>query len=321
MVYLILIVSLAGIVFGANFLVNGSVDIARRFKVSDFVIGAAIVGVGTSTPELAVSFIGALNGNADVAIGNVVGSNIFNVFGILGLTAVFFPITFGRENLKFDIPLCVGISVVLGLMYFNFFNGTDNCLGRVDGLLLLAAFAAFMWLSFRREKNSKSQVVQQNEVSENEQPTGPMWISILKVAGGLAVLVFSCDVFVDKAVLVAKSFGVNDAFISLTLIACGTSFPELAASIAAAVKKNTSMALGNIVGSNIFNIALILGLCSQVSPLTSAGIGVVDFLVMIAAVLVLFVFSKDCRISRGEGFLLFLCFIAYNWYLISSQIA
>ena len=111
MVYLILIVSLAGIVFGANFLVNGSVDIARRFKVSDFVIGAAIVGVGTSTPELAVSFIGALNGNADVAIGNVVGSNIFNVFGILGLTAVFFPITFGRENLKFDIPLCVGISV------------------------------------------------------------------------------------------------------------------------------------------------------------------------------------------------------------------
>ena len=188
-------------------------------------IDAAIVGVGTSTPELAVSFIGALNGNADVAIGNVVGSNIFNVFGILGLTAVFFPVTFGRENLKFDIPFCAGISVILTLMFFNFFTATDN---------------------------------------------------------------FSCDVFVDNSVLIAKSFGVSDSFISLTLIACGTSLPELAASIAAAVKKNTSM---------------ILGLCAQVSPLTSASIGVVDFLVMVAAVLVLF-----------------MCFVAYNWYLISNQI-
>ena len=148
-----------------------------------------------------------------------------------------------------------------------------------------------------------------------------MWMSVLKVVGGLAVLVFSCDVFVDNAVLIAKSFGVSDSFISLTLIACGTSLPELAASIAAAVKKNTSMALGNIVGSNIFNIALILGLCSQVSPLTSTGIGLVDFMVMIAAALVLFIFGKDCKISRGEGAFLFLCFVAYTWYLISHQIA
>ena len=147
-----------------------------------------------------------------------------------------------------------------------------------------------------------------------------MWISVLKVVGGLAVLVFSCDVFVDNAVLIAKSFGVSDSFISLTLIACGTSLPELAVSIAAAIKKNTSMALGNIVGSNIFNIALILGLCSQVSPLTSTGIGIVDFMVMVAAVLVLFVFSKDCRISRAEGVILFLCFVAYTGYLLNTQI-
>ena len=318
MEYIILIISLAGIVFGADSLVAGSVAVARRFKVSDFVIGAAIVGVGTSTPELAVSFIGALNGNADVAIGNVVGSNIFNVFGILGLTAVLFPVTFGRENLKFDIPFCAGISVILTLMFFNFFTATDNCIGRVDGLILLVTFAVFMWASFYRDKHSKTQTDQQEEI---EQPAGPMWVSLLKVLGGLAVLVFSCDVFVDNAVLIAKSFGVSDSFISLTLIACGTSLPELAASIAAAVKKNTSMALGNIVGSNIFNIALILGLCAQVSPLTSAGIGVVDFLVMVAAVLVLFIFGKDCRISRGEGVLLFVCFVAYNWYLISNQIA
>ena len=318
MEYIILIISLVGIVFGADFLVTGAVSIARKYKVSDFVIGAAIIGVGTSMPEMTVSFLGALNGNADVAIGNVVGSNIFNVFGILGLTAIFFPVTFGRENLKFDIPFCVGVSVILSLLFFNFFVGTGNCIGRFDGILLLVAFAAFMWISFRRDKQAKPQATPTEEI---EQPVGPMWSSVLKVVGGLAVLVFSCDVFVDNAVLIAKSFGVSDSFISLTLIACGTSLPELAASIAAAIKKNTSMALGNIVGSNIFNIALILGLCSQVSPLTSTGIDLVDFMVMIAAALVLFIFGKDCKISRGEGAFLFLCFVAYTWYLISNQIA
>ena len=237
MEYIILIISLVGIVFGADFLVTGAVSIARRYKVSDFVIGAAIIGVGTSMPEMTVSFLGALNGNADVAIGNVVGSNIFNVFGILGLTAIFFPITFGRENLKFDIPFCVGVSVVLSMLFFNFFIGTGNCIGRFDGILLLISFAAFMWISFRRDKQAKPQATQ----PEEGQTLGPMWISTLKVVGGLAVLVFSCDVFVDNAVLIAKSFGVSDSFISLTLIACGTSLPELAASIAAAIKKNTSM--------------------------------------------------------------------------------
>ena len=318
MEYIILILSLVGIVFGADFLVTGAVSIARKYKVSDFVIGAAIIGVGTSMPEMTVSFLGALNGNADVAIGNVVGSNIFNVFGILGLTAMFFPITFGRENLKFDIPFCVGVSVLVSLLFFNFFLGTDNCIGRFDGIILLLSFAAFMWISFYRDKKMKPQAIRQED---NEPHVGPMWISVLKVMGGLAVLIFSCDVFVDNAVLIAKSFGVSDSFISLTLIACGTSLPELAASIAAAIKKNTSMALGNIVGSNIFNIALILGLCSQVSPLISTGIGMVDFIVMIAAALVLFIFGKDCKISRGEGALLFICFVAYTWYLISNQLA
>ena len=318
MEYIILILSLVGIVFGADFLVTGAVSIARKYKVSDFVIGAAIIGVGTSMPEMTVSFLGALNGNADVAIGNVVGSNIFNVFGILGLTAMFFPITFGRENLKFDIPFCVGVSVLVSLLFFNFFLGTDNCIGRFDGIILLLSFAAFMWISFYRDKKMKPQAIRQGD---NEPHVGPMWISVLKVIGGLAVLIFSCDVFVDNAVLIAKSFGVSDSFISLTLIACGTSLPELAASIAAAIKKNTSMALGNIVGSNIFNIALILGLCSQVSPLISTGIGMVDFIVMIAAALVLFIFGKDCKISRAEGAFLFLCFVAYTWYLISIQLA
>ena len=168
MEYIILIVSLAGIVFGADFLVNGSVAIARRYKVSDFVIGAAIIGVGTSAPELTVSFIGALNGNADVALGNVIGSNIFNVLGILGITAMFFPVTFDRRNLKFEIPFCVGVSVMLMLMSFNFFNGTEQCISWTDGLILLLTFALFMGLSFYRDGKSKTEDQIPDQTSRKE---------------------------------------------------------------------------------------------------------------------------------------------------------
>lgn len=316
MEYVILAVSLAGIVFGADILVAGAVSIARKFKVSDFVIGAAIVGVGTSMPELVVSFIGALNGNADVAIGNVVGSNIFNVLGILGLTALFFPVATDRKNMRFEIPLCIGVSVLLMLLAFNFFNGNPAVISRPDGIVLLAVFAGFMWYSFYRDR--KSAVTAEEPVAEDKTP---LWLAIVKVAGGLALLVTSCDFFVDNAVLIAKSFGVNDAFISLTLIACGTSLPELAASIAAAMKKNTQMALGNIVGSNIFNITLILGLSSQVMPLTSAGITAVDYIVMIAAAILPMMFGFKGKIGRAGGALMFLCFIAYNYYLITNQIS
>ena len=210
MEYIILIVSLVGIVFGADFLVAGAVSIARKFKVSDFVIGAAIVGVGTSMPELVVSFLGAVNGNADVAIGNVVGSNIFNVLGILGLTAVFFPVVVDKKNMRFEIPLCIGVSILLTILVFNFFNGASATIGRADGLLLLAVFAFFMWYSFRRDRNDSPM-----EESSPEDTT-PLWKAILKVVGGLALLIVSCDFFVDNAVSIARSFGVNDAFISLT---------------------------------------------------------------------------------------------------------
>ena len=316
MEYIILIISLVGIVFGADFLVAGAVSIARKFKVSDFVIGAAIVGVGTSMPELVVSFIGALQGNADVAIGNVVGSNIFNVLGILGLTAVFFPVAVDKANMKFEIPLCIIVSVLLTVLALNFFNGTNACIGRIDGLVLLCMFVFFMWYSFYRDRKSPS-ASQEERVQEDKTP---LWLAIIKVVGGLALLITSCDFFVDNAVLIAKSFGVNDAFISLTLIACGTSLPELAASIAAAVKKNTQMALGNIIGSNIFNISLILGISSQVMPLTSAGITAMDYAVMIFAAVVPLLFGLRGRIGRAGGVAMFLCFIVYNWYLISNQI-
>jgi cation:H+ antiporter len=314
MEYIILIISLVGIILGADFLVAGAVSIARKFKVSDFVIGAAIVGIGTSMPELVVSFIGALKGNADVAIGNVVGSNIFNILGILGITALFFPIAINKKNMKFEIPLCIGLSIILMLFAFNFFNGNIACISRSDGALLLIMFIGFMWYSFHRDKQNATTSTTSSEETTEEKT--PLWLAIIKVLGGLAVLITSCDFFIDNAVQVAKSFGVSDAIISLTLIACGTSLPELAASVAAAIKKNTQLALGNIIGSNIFNITLILGVSSQVMPLTSVGITYIDYIVTIAATILTLLFGFKGKIGRLGGAFMFICFILYNLYLI-----
>ena len=327
MEYFILIVTLAGIVLGADWLVAGAVSIARRFRVSDFVIGAAIVGIGTSMPELVVSFFGAIKGNADVAIGNVVGSNIFNVLGILGVTALFFPIAIDKQNMTFEIPLCIAVSVLVTLLAFNFFDGTPAVLGRLDGWVLILLFAGFMWYSFARDKKEKGERAPHEargeeairREGEEAMDTTPLWWAIAKVIGGLAVLIVSCDLFVENAVAVARSFGVNDAFISLTLIACGTSLPELAASVVAAFKKNTQLALGNIVGSNIFNILLILGVSSQVMPLTSVGITWVDYVVMIAAATVPLLFGFKGKIGRVGGLLMVASFVLYTWYLLMGQ--
>ncbi len=320
MSYLILIISLVGIVFGAEFLVAGSVSVARRYKVSDFVIGAAIVGIGTSMPELVVSFFGALKGNADVAIGNVVGSNIFNVLGILGLTAICFPIAIDRKNMTFEIPFCIGVSVLLTLLALNFFNGTPSMISRIDGLILMLLFVGYMWYSFARDKNEQGDEAIRREGNEaREQVTNtPLWVALLKIVGGLALLITSCDFFVDNAIVIAKSWGVSDAIISLTLIACGTSLPELAASVAAACKKNTQLALGNIVGSNIFNILLILGVSSQVMPLVSADITLVDYAVMIAAAAFPLLFGFKGKIGRVGGALMVIAFAVYTWYLIAG---
>ena len=319
MSYLILIISLVGIVFGAEFLVAGSVSVARRYKVSDFVIGAAIVGIGTSMPELVVSFFGALKGNADVAIGNVVGSNIFNVLGILGLTAICFPIAIDRKNMTFEIPFCIGVSVLLSLLALNFFNGTPSMISRIDGLILILLFVGYMYYSFVRDRNEPTPdpSLKGRENDEEIQCILPVWKTLLKIVGGLVLLITSCDFFVDNAIVIAKSWGVSDAIISLTLIACGTSLPELAASVAAACKKNTQLALGNIVGSNIFNILLILGVSSQVMPLVSADITIVDYAVMIVAAAFPLFFGFKGKIGRVGGAVMLLCFVLYTWYLIA----
>ena len=313
MEYIILLIALVAIIWSADTLVAGAVDIARRYRVSDFVIGAVIVGIGTSCPELFVSSLGAWNGQVDVAIGNIVGSNIFNVLFILGLTALVMPVKAPKENRRFELPFCIGVSVVLLLLAFNFFNGTAPLIGRIDGLVLLALFVTFMYISFLRD-SSKGEA--QNEVQTIDAPKPNLWLAIVKVVGGLALLVASCHFFVESAISIAKEWGVSEAFISITLIACGTSLPELAASVAAALKKNTQLALGNIIGSNIFNITFILGVCSQISPLTGGGITFVDYVVMIVASIMPMVLVRKGRLSRVAGAVMFAMFVAYNAYLI-----
>lgn len=313
MEFIIIAVSLVGIVLGADWLVDGAVSIAKKYKVSDFVIGAAIVGIGTSMPELTVSFSGALQGNSDVAIGNVVGSNIFNVMGILGVTALFFPIAIQKQNMKFEIPVCIALSVILTLLSFDFFTEMNKPqIAWYDGLVLLAIFVVFMWYSFRRDRKNPAQ-------TESAQADKPM--ALWKAAGliiiGLGVLITSCDFFVDNAIVIARRWGMSEAVISITLIACGTSLPELAASVVAACKKNTQMALGNIVGSNIFNIALILGLSSQVSTLDSANITIVDYSVMILAAILPLICGIKGQIGRISGSIMLSIFITYSIYLIN----
>lgn len=316
MEYLILILSLAGIVLGADFLVKGAVVVARKCRVSSFVIGAVIVGIGTSLPELVVSTVGAIGGNSEVAIGNVVGSNIFNVFAILGLTALFFPIAVSRENMKFEVPFCISVSILLMLLVYNFFIVGEPRLGRWDGAALLLVFTSFMWISLRRGKSSAATVGESvEEVNKS------LWFAAFSILGGLAALIVSSNFFVDEAVAIARKLGVSDAFISITLLACGTSLPELAASVTAAVKKDTDMALGNIIGSNIFNVTMILGTASLITPLTTGKIGLVDYGAMILAAVLPMIFGIRGKITRFEGLLMLLCYAAYTWYIVTYVMA
>lgn len=313
MEYLYLLICLSVIVFSADWLVDGAVVIAKRFKISDFVIGAVIVGVGTSFPELVASSLGALKGNSDIAIGNVVGSNIFNALGILGLTALIMPVTVSKANKRFDLPFCIGVSLLALLLVYNFFLGGTTGISRIDGLILLTIFTFFMYFTLRGGKNKD---VVSDEVVTNKQ----LIIGIGKVVLGLVALVISSSYFLDYAIVIAKAWGVNDAFISITLVACGTSLPELAASLAAAAKKNTQLALGNVIGSNIFNLLLILGTSSQIKPLTTSGITWVDYSVMIFATIIPLALGIKGKLNRWAGAIMFLCFVAYNIYLISAQV-
>lgn len=308
------------ILAGANGLTDGAASVAKRFRIPGIVIGLTIVAFGTSAPELTVSVASALKGSADIAIGNVVGSNIFNTLMIVGCTALFAPIVITKNTLQKEIPLCILASVVL-LICANgmFLNGdAENVLDRTDGLLLLCFFAIFMSYTFAIVSgNRKEETAEEEEIK-----VLPTWKSSLYIIGGLGALIAGGSFFVDGACGIARSLGVSESVIGLTLVAGGTSLPELATSIVAALKKNPEIAIGNVIGSNLFNIFFVLGCSASLTPLRLTGITNLDLWVLVGAGVLLWFFGlffAKRTITRIEGSILVLCYVAFIAVLIYQQ--
>lgn len=300
------------ILVGANALTDGAASVAKRFNISSLVIGLTIVAFGTSAPELTVSIVSALKGSADMAIGNVVGSNIFNTLMIVGCTAAIVPIGMNKGTLSKEIPLCILASVVLFICGNDvLINGAaQNTISSSDGMLLLCFFAIFLGYTFAIARDGNSE-------GEAEIKLMPVWKSSLFILGGL---IYGGQFFVNGASGIARSLGVSESIIGLTLVAGGTSLPELATSVVAALKKNPEMAIGNVIGSNLFNIFFVLGCSATISPLNMQGITNIDLGVLIGSCVLLYLFGLFIRkrtITRIEGIVMVLCYIAYTAYLIA----
>ena len=312
--WLILITGLALIVFGADWLVDGASGIARRAGLSEFVIGLTIVGFGTSCPELVVSLTGAIAGKSDISAGNVIGSNIFNTLLILGLTAVIAPIAITRENKHRDIPMTIGVTLLFILCSLSkslLGAGAYDGISRIEGIVFLILFIGYIYLCFKTGK------VDDMEVNETKRMSIAAAIGL--VLAGLAGLIAGGHYFVNSATDLADYYGMSDKFIAITILAGGTSLPELATCVVAAAKKKGQLALGNILGSNIFNILLIIGCAAVVHPLHFSGINLVDAGVLMLSALLVFTSAytgKKDVLDRFDGSLLLLCEAAYMAWLI-----
>lgn len=328
MTILLLLVGLGLIVLGADWLVEGASSIARKAGVSEFVIGLLIVGFGTSCPELVVSLTGAVEGNADMAVGNVIGSNVFNGLFILGLTALLRPVSMTAANRREDIPLTLAITamfLLLGMHHSLLRTPGRDLLSRTDGALFLLLFVAYVIHSFRREKLSAKERGGEaaGEVSgaDAHGKVRPLSLAVLLLVAGLASLIFGGHLFVQKASELARMVGVSDKFIAVTVLAGGTSLPELATSLVAALKGKHQLALGNILGSNVFNLLLILGSSAVISPLSCASVTWVDAIVLLASVAMMLLWAwtgQRDRIDRWEGALMLVLFGSYYIYLFAT---
>ena len=313
---LLLIVGLGLILAGANFLTDGSAALAQRFRVPEFIIGLTVVAVGTSTPELVVSVLSAIGGQSDVAIGNVVGSNIFNVFVILGVCALIRPVPLTAGNIRRDIPFGVLVSLLLLALAQDSLlcKGAADRIGRLDGAAMLALYILLMWYTIRKTKRPEA-------TAPTEGSKAPMaaWLTAVMIVGGLAGLVFGGEMFLRSATSIARSLGVSESVIAITLVAGGTSLPELASSLVSLFKGKAEMALGNVIGSNIANILLILGVSATLHPLSMGGITVWDLLMVLLSSVVVFLAAftfKRKAIDRWEGALFVAIYAVYIWYLI-----
>lgn len=318
--YLLLVVGLALLLLGANYLVDSSVAIAKRAKISNFIIGLTIVGIGTSAPELFVSIQSALTGHGDIAMGNVVGSNITNFLLILGVTAVICPFAIEKQTHRSDIPFGIFAAVLLTMFVNDSWNpGIDeNILSRLDGGVLLVIFISYytLFIKAKNPQEAKEEMDQDATSSLEGKKPALLWVI---AAVSLGALLCGGQLFLDSAINLARAWGMSEAVISITIVAVGTSLPELITSVLAACKNNPQLALGNILGSNVFNILMILGLTASITPIHVVGINAIDFMVMIGATVATFIVTytfKKKKFDRAEGVIFLLCYVAYTIYLL-----
>lgn len=301
--WILLAVGFAMLIKGADFFVDGSVGIARKFGIPQLVIGLTIVAFGTSAPEAAVSIASATKGSADITIGNIVGSNILNIFIILGLTAVITAIAVSRTTVKYEIPFMIGITVLLLLL------GLDGSIGRVDAFILLGLLGAYIFYLLKLAKSGNA--------DEDDTPHKKLNIPVaLVLAGiGIALIIFGSQITVNAATEIARSFGVSERFIGLTVVALGTSLPELFTSVTAARKGNADIAVGNIVGSNLFNILFVVGISGVITNIPFADAFRVDTLIAIGASALLWLLCfKKKKLFRWGGVILLACYAAYFFF-------
>lgn len=310
---LFILTGLIMILVGSDWLVDGASAIARKYGISEFIIGMTIVGIGTSMPELVSSVISAVGGHGDMALGNVTGSNICNTLLILGVTALISPIAYTKSNIRKDLPFAILVSLFLLVILYNGFGlfGGNPGISRIDALCLLLMFAVFMVDSFKSSKKGGG------EDADDAKPM-PMGKAVLFIVLGLAGLIFGGQFFVDHTVSIAERFHVSEAFISITLMAIGTSLPELATCVVAAMKGKNQLALGNVIGSNVFNITLIIGTSAVISPFEIHGISAVDMAMVIVSIVMLWLAAftfKRRKLDRIEGAIFLLAYIGYIAYL------
>lgn len=300
-----IVIGIVLVLWGADRLTDGAVAVAEKMKMPQIVIGLTIVAMGTSMPEFCVSLISALKGTSDLAVGNIVGSNIFNTLLIVGVSALVAPMSIMKTTVRKDIPFALVTSTLLLIMCL------DGDISRIDAAILFVMFLIFMYITLRGAK------AQGTDVEEKEKKPMATWLSIVWILVGLACLIGGSNLFVDGATAVATKLGVSEAVIGLTIVAGGTSLPELATSVVSARKGNSGIAIGNVLGSNVFNILAILGLTGVISPMTLKGITMTDLSMMVISIILIWLFSfTKYKIERWEGAILTAVFVGYIYSLL-----
>lgn len=311
----LIIFGFVALIYGANWLVDGASALAKKYNVSDLVIGLTIVAFGTSAPELVVNSVASYDGLSDIVLGNIIGSNNFNLFIILGIASLVYPIAVQRSTIKGEIPISLLITIVFLLLANEFFLDANKVISRSDAILMLLLFGGFLFYIFRQMKLETRQ--------ETNHTSKPMTKIITLIILGFVGLILGGKLVVDNAILVATDLGVSQKIIGLTIIAAGTSLPELVTSVVAAMKKNSDIAIGNVIGSNIFNILLVIPISSLISPIVFRSNFNQEIGILIAGTLFVFsalVFSKSNKINRWHGFLLLGFYLTYTGYLIAKEI-